>query len=49
MRGSLKKPVYQLPSMEDIKKIRRHDLNDGGGQETIYKVTKNDVLENTEF
>ena len=22
MRGSLKKPIYQLPSMEDIKKIK---------------------------
>ena len=34
--------------MEDIKKIKRWRAGDNGGQETVYKITKKDVLEKVE-
>jgi hypothetical protein len=34
--------------MEDIKKIKRWRAGDNGGQETVYKITKKDVLDKVE-
>ncbi|MBH31804.1 MAG: hypothetical protein CMG71_07435 [Candidatus Marinimicrobia bacterium] len=45
-KASISKNCTRHSELEDIKKIRRHNPN--GGQETVYKVTKNDVLEKVE-
>ena len=45
-KSSISKNCTRHSELEDIKKIRRHNPN--GGQETIYIVTKNDVLEKDE-
>ena len=34
--------------VEDIKKIKRWRAGDNGGQETVYKITKKDILEKVE-
>ncbi|HJM84189.1 MAG TPA: hypothetical protein QGI69_02825 [Candidatus Marinimicrobia bacterium] len=44
-KASISKNCTRHSEVEDIKKIKYHD---DGGQKTIYKVTKNEVLEKVE-
>ncbi len=44
-KASISKNCTRHSELEDITKLRRHNPNDGGGTKTVYKVTKNDVLE----
>jgi len=45
-KGSISKNCTKHSELENIKKIRRDRPE--GGMETLYKVTKNDVLEKVE-
>ena len=45
-KKSISKECIRHSEFEDVKKIRRHRPD--GGQETLYKVTKIDVLEKVE-
>ena len=42
--ASISKNCTKHPRMEDIKKINRWRAGDNVGQETVYKITKKDVL-----
>ena len=46
--ASISKNCTKHSIMEDIKKIKRWRAGDNGGQETVYKITKKDVLLNVE-
>ena len=46
-KASISKNCTRHSELEDVTKLRRHNSNNGG-QETIYKVVKNDVLEKVE-
>ena len=41
---SVSKNCTKHSAMEEIKKIKRWRAGDNGGQETVYKITKKDVL-----
>ena len=41
---SVSKNCTKHSTMEEIKKITRWRAGDNGGQETVYKITKKDVL-----
>ena len=43
-KASISKNCTRHSELEDITKLRRNNSNTGG-QETIYKVVKNDVLD----
>ena len=55
MRGSLKKPIYQLPSMEDIKKVEPNGykvistFSGCGGSSLGYKLAGYKVIWANEF
>ena len=46
-KASISKNCTRHSELEDVTKLRRHNSNNAG-QETIYKVVKNDVLEKVE-
>ena len=46
--ASISKNCTKHSIMEDIKKIKRWRAGDNGEQETVYKITKKDVLEKVE-
>ena len=46
--ASISKNCTKHSTMEDIKKIKRWRAGDNGGQETVYKITKKDILEKVE-
>ena len=46
--ASISKNCIKHSTMEDNKKIKRWRAGDNGGQETVYKITKKDILEKVE-